>query len=110
MKNTKNQGIIHFRIFRWRGRYIGIGKEIGFIEESKELEEVKKKLITGTIALIKAVRTSPENLEASLNMKPPFRYLVYYYMAPVLWLIEFIKDSSSAGFYAFTTSLNLKNA
>jgi len=32
MKNTKQRGIVHFRVFKWNGRYLGICKELGFVE------------------------------------------------------------------------------
>ena len=108
MKNTKKSGIFHYRIFKWNRRYLGICREAGFVEESQDFEEVKKKLLNGTIAVLKAVITSSDNLEASLNTSPPFKYLLCYYFAPLLGTIEFIKDSSkneTSGFYSFSESL-----
>jgi hypothetical protein len=103
-KNTKKSGILHFRIFKWNGRYLGICKETGFVEESKDFGVVKNKLINGSIALIEAVRESSQNLEPSLNTRPPFKYLMYYYASPLLSWIELGKDSTkleSGGFHAF---------
>ena len=103
-KNTKTNGIFHFRIFKWNGRYLGICKETGFVEESKDFDIVKGKLINGSIALLEAVRKSSQNLEPSLNTSPSFKYLMYYYIAPILSWIEIGRDSTkieNGGFYAF---------
>lgn len=106
-KNTKKKGILHYVIFKWNGRFLGICKETGFVEESKNFYEVKEKLSNGTIALLKAVWTSPQDLEPSLNTSPPLKYAIYYRIAPVLGTIELIKDSSKteAGFYSFTENI-----
>ncbi len=96
MKNTRKSGILHFRIFKWSGRYLGICKETGFVEEAGNFVDVKNKLLNGTVAVLKAVLTSEENLEASLNTSPPLKYLIYYYIAPLLVMIESIKDATHA--------------
>ena len=108
MKNTKKSGILHFRIFKWNGSYLGICKETGVVDESQDFDLIKEKLINGTIAILKAVITSSQNLEASLNTAPPFKYRVYYYLAPILGLVEFFRDSvisnsqnQTQGFYSF---------
>lgn len=107
-RNTKRRGTLHFVIFKWNGRFLGICKETGFVEESKNFDEVKKKLFNGTIALLEAVRTSPQNLEPSLNTSPPLKYAIYYRIAPILGTIELIKDSpktKEAGFYSFSENI-----
>lgn len=103
LRNTKKRGVLHFRVFRWNGRYLGICKETGFVEEDENFETVKKKLINGAIVVLKAVIKSSQDLEPSLNTSPPLKYAVYYHMAPVLGFIEFIKNSSKTetGFYSF---------
>lgn len=106
MKNTKKSGILHFRIFKWNGRYFGICKETGYVEESKDFDLVLDKLIKGTTAILKAVITSQENLEASLNTSLPFKYHIYYHLAPILGLLEFIRESKVGGFYSFTRPIS----
>ena len=106
MKNTKQRGIVHFRVFKWNGRYLGICKELGFVEEAENSQKVKQKLISGTIAVLKAVLKSSENLEPSLNTSPPLKYAIYYHIAPLLVMIESIKDilnskNTSSGNYEF---------
>ncbi len=93
MKNTKEKGILHVRIFKWNGRYIGICKETGFIEEADDFSIVKKMLSNGIIALLGALHKSKQNLELSINTRPAFRYAVYFHLAPILILIEFCRDS-----------------
>jgi len=99
MKNTKEKGVLHFRIFKWNGRYLGICRETGFVEEAETFDVVKKKLISGTEALLGALHKSKQNLEPSVNTTPPFRYLLYFYLAPVLIFIESLRDP--AGEYNF---------
>ena len=92
--------MVHFRVFKWNGRYIGICKETGFVEEADNFEIVKDKLLNGLIALLGALRKSKQNLEPSVNTLPPFKYLLYFHLAPFLILIERLKDSS--GEYNFS--------
>ena len=94
MRNTKERGILHFRIFKWRGRYLGICKETGFVEEAETIDIVKKKLASGTLALLEALYKSKQNLEPSVNTTPPLKYLVYFYVAPLLVFIEKFRDST----------------
>lgn len=109
MRNTKQRGILHFRIFKWNGEYLGICKETGFVEESESLEEVRRKLVSGTVAVLKAILKSPENLEASLNTSPPLKYAIYFRIAPLLVMIESMRDvlnkttSETSGNYSFFT-------
>lgn len=70
-------------IVRWGRRYLGICKEFGFVEDGETPEEVQKKLINGSVALLKAVYKEPR-LEPSLNFPPPFKYLLIYYFAPIM--------------------------
>ncbi len=111
-KNTKKSGILHFRIFKWSGRYLGICKETGFVEEDKDFDIVREKLSNGTVALLEAIYKSSQNLEPSLNTRPPLKYLIYYYIAPILGWVELIRDDSrveSGGFYAFTKPIGYCN-
>jgi len=108
MKNTKKSGKLHFVIFKWSRRYIGICRETGFVEESEDFNVVKSKLVNGTLAVLKAIITSPENLEASLNSSPPLKYKLYFYLAPILGFIELLRDTSKSenyGSYSFIESI-----
>lgn len=102
-RNTKNRGVLHFRIFRWDGRFIGVCKETGFVEEGSGFDEVKNKLINGSTTLLRAVIKSKQNLEPSLNTSPPLKYAIYFHLAPLLSFVESFKDSSlkENGFLSF---------
>ena len=91
--NTKRQGVFHYRMFKWNSVFYGICLEAGFVEEANTLEEVRKKLINGTEVLLMAVSKSKENLEPSLNTRPPFPYIIYYHVAPLIRLLEFLCGS-----------------
>lgn len=114
-KNTKTRGILHFRILKWNGRYFGICKETGFVEEDQNFDGVRSKLINGTLSLLEAIAKSNQDLEPSLNTHLPLKYSIYYTFAPVMSLIELIKDgfakagSENTGFYSFARTIeNLK--
>lgn len=83
MKNTVKKGIIHLLVMTKGDGYIGICKEFGFVEEAKTQEEVIERLAKGSILLIETVRKNP-SLEASLNVRPPLKYLALFYVVPVL--------------------------
>ena len=113
--NTKTRGILHFRILKWNGRYLGICQETGFVEEDKDFDGVRSKLINGTLSLLEAIVKSSQDLEPSLNTHPPLKYRIYYHLAPAMSFIELIKDSFTAvgsentGFYSFAQPIeNLK--
>lgn len=106
IKNTKRGGVLHFRIFKWNGVYVGICKETGFVEEATSFNIVKDKLTSGVVLLLKAVNSSKRDLEPSLNTNPPFKYLLCYHFAPIISWIESLKDTTkSGGFYSFSTSI-----
>lgn len=100
MRNTKEQGILHIRIFKWNGRYLGICKETGFVEEGESFGIAKKKMVSGITVLLGALHKSKQNLEPSVNTTPPFKYLLYFYLAPILIFIESYRDSG--GEYDFS--------
>ena len=106
MKNTKEKGTLHFRIFKWNGRYIGICRETGFVEESEDFDVVEKKLHSGSEALLKAVFTIKQDLTPSFNTSPPLKYIIYFYFAPILSFIEFLKDSSNFYFGSYSEPIN----
>lgn len=101
MKNTVEKGTFNFRIFKWNDRYIGICRETGFVEESEDFDVVYKKLHSGTRVLLEAVKTSKQDLTPSLNTSPPLKYTIYFYIAPLLSFIEFLKDSQDFQFASF---------
>jgi len=90
--NTKDSGTLHFRIFKHNGHYLGVCKETGFVEESNSFKNVANKLMNSSVALVEAVRKSSQNLEPSLNTRPPLKYLIFYYIAPFLSFIGIKND------------------
>ena len=106
MKNTREKGVVHFCIFKWNGRYIGICRETGFVEEAGDFSVVRQKLQNGTTALVLALHKSKQNLEPSVNTSPPFKYLIYYYLAPLLAFIE-SRRSPNADSYSFYSGLEI---
>ena len=106
IKNTKQEGVLHFRIFKWNGVYVGICKETGFVEESASFSTVKEKLNRGVFLLLKAVNKSKQDLEPSLNTNPPVKYLLCYHFAPIISWIDSFKDTTkSGGFYSFSRAI-----
>lgn len=83
MKNSTQKGTVSFLIFRTGNKYLGICKEFGFVEEAKSAEEAKKKLVNGSVLLLKTVEKNPR-LAPSLNVRPPFKYLCLFYIAPIV--------------------------
>lgn len=84
MKNTIQKGEVHYLIInRGDEGYLGICKEFGFVEEAKTEKELVSRLFKSSILLLETVRKHP-NLEPSLNVRPPFKYLMLFYIAP-LW-------------------------
>lgn len=104
--NTKENEVVHFCIFKWNNRYIGICKETGFVEEAADFETVKMRLLNGTIALLGALRKSKQDLQPSVNTKPPSRYLIYFYIAPILARIEAWKGTSKGEYYFSTMPIS----
>jgi len=78
MKNTIQKGRITFLILGNENKFLGICREFGFIEEGKTYDEVYKKLDNGSRLLLETVVKNPR-LEPSLNVAPPFKYLLIYY-------------------------------
>lgn len=83
MKNTIHKGRVTFLILRKDTKYIGICKEFGFVEEADTAEEVEKKLIDGAKLLVDTVVKNPR-LEPALNVRPPFKYWVLFYILPLV--------------------------
>ena len=84
MRNSIKKGEIHYLILsKGKDGYLGICKEFGFVEEAKTERELVKRLFRSSILLLETVQKHP-HLEPSLNVRPPFRYLMLFYIAP-LW-------------------------
>jgi len=113
MENTKNKGSLHFVVFKWNGRYIGICKETGTVEETDTREEARRKLINGNMAILNTVFSSKQNLLNSINTRPPLKYLIFFYSAPFLDKIESTrtmlkeKKKSPSNFSSFEKSIPL---
>lgn len=83
MKNTIKNGVIHLLVIsKGGGEYLGICKEFGFVEEAKSEKEVVKRLVNSSILLLDTVRKNPR-LAPSLNVRPPFKYLMLFYIVPI---------------------------
>lgn len=104
MRNTRNKGVLHNRIFRWNGRYIGICLESGFVEEGSNFFAVKERLNNSNILLIQTLMKSKQNLEASVNTHPPLRFWIYFHIAPILVRINSITETKEKALYDFSVS------
>lgn len=79
MKNTIKGGRVSFAFIRTEnGRFLGICREFGFVEEGKSYKEVHDRMMSSSKLLLETVSAQPE-LEPSLNVAPPLRYLLIYY-------------------------------
>ena len=75
---------IHYLIIKkGENSYLGICKELGFIDEGNTFEAVHNRLIEGSKLLIK-VALQNKNFSPALNVKPPFKYLALYYIIPLV--------------------------
>ncbi|MEK7552276.1 MAG: hypothetical protein AAB534_02555 [Patescibacteria group bacterium] len=84
MRNTAKKGKIHYLIInRGEKGYLGICKEFGFVEEGKSEKDLVERLFRSSILLLETVQKNP-NLEPSLNVRPPFKYLMLFFVAPLL--------------------------
>lgn len=102
-RNTKKNGIFHFKIFKWNERYLGICWETGDVQETASFDETKRKLFNGTYAILKTVVKSEENLLGGINTKPPFKYQVMYKIALPLSIIEGLKSKKEdRGYFTFS--------
>lgn len=107
MKNTAHKGIVHFLVInRGKDGYLGICKEFGFVEEAKTQEEILKKLKSGATLLLDTVRKNPR-FELSLNINPPFKYLILFYLVPLISAVSllFSKFKGSIQLITHDTSL-----
>ena len=83
MQNTATKGSVTFLIFKKGDTYIGICKEFGFVEEADTEQIVLHKLQNGSELLLETV-AKDSSLEKSLNTSPPFKYLVLFYILPIV--------------------------
>lgn len=105
MKNSIQKGIISLLIFRSDQKFIGICREFGFVEEGESAEVVKNKLLKGSLLLLKTVKNNPR-LEPSLNVRPPFKYLCLFYLAPLVLAISSIFKKFRGDMQLLTCNLN----
>jgi len=105
MRNTIQKGKFQFLIIGiGEERYIGLCKELGFIEEGKTMEEVEKHLVNSTLLLLKTVKENPE-FEESLNLGLPFRYRLLFHTIPLVALIASFSNKLSANIRFFTSDI-----
>jgi len=105
MKNSTHKGTVSFLIFRTGNKYVGICKEFGFVEEAESSEEVKNKLINGSVLLLKTVIKNPR-LAPSLNVRPPFKYLCLFYIAPIVLALTSVFKKFHGDMRLLTCNLN----
>jgi len=110
IRNTKKQGVLHYRIFKWQNHYVGICLETGFVEESVSIDAVRAKLTNGTVALLRAVGMSKQNLEDSLNTRPPLKYHFFYHIAPLLASIEMIREGQDKSATELSSFISFKRS
>lgn len=77
--NTRERGTVSIVIVGKKGKYTGICREFGFVEEGDNPREIQRRIMNSCILLLKTVKTHPR-LEPSLNVSPPFKYLLIYYL------------------------------
>jgi len=76
-RNTQKEGIYHFLIYKSKEGYVGICYETGFVDIWPTMEETKKHLENGVIALLKTVQEKKLS-EKVLNRKPSIKYRLLY--------------------------------
>ena len=59
-------------------KFLGLCKELGFVEEGNSLEYVKERLVNGAIAVVEAVNMHPE-LEPSFSVGLPIKYWILFH-------------------------------
>lgn len=98
MKNTLEKGRIRFLIYGSPAKkhYTGICYELGLVEEGNSVEEVKHRLINGTVAIVQTVTKEKMPLDC-INMRPALKYTVIFYffaiISVVTYLTNFLRES-----------------
>lgn len=96
--NTVKRGKISIVVVGNKGKYLGICREFGFIQEGTSPLEVQKRLMSSCLLLLNTVKKNPR-LEPSLNVSPPFKYLmIYYWVVCFTFIARMVYD-----FVSFTT-------
>ncbi len=85
MRNSLSQGTVSIVIYGNEGKYTGICREFGFVEEGKTAEEVERRMGKSVRLLLETVAKNPR-LEPSLNVSPPFKYLLMFYWISISYL------------------------
>lgn len=83
MRDLIFKNTFHFLIYKGKEGYVGICYETGFVDVWTTMEEAKKHLEDGVIALLKTVE-SGQLSKGVLNRKPPFKYRALFHILP-LW-------------------------
>jgi len=96
MKTLLQNKTINLLVMKKGDGYLGICKEFGFVEEGKTAESVEKRLVDSAVLLIDTVAKNPR-LSPSLNVRPPFKYLCLFYIAPIVSAVSSV-IKGSAGF------------
>jgi hypothetical protein len=105
MKNTIKKGKIHYLIInRGVSGYLGICKEFGFVEEAKSEKELVKRLFRSSILLLDTVQKYP-NLEPSLNVRPPLKYWMLFYIVPFWSSVSSIFQNFNGNIKLLTQSI-----
>lgn len=106
MRNTLKSGVVHYLILNKGDEgYLGICKEFGFIEEAPTEKEVVDRLFKSSILLLETVTKHP-HLEPSLNVRPPFKYLMLFYFVPLFSSISSVFSRFNGDIRLITQKLN----
>lgn len=78
VKNTKNEGILRFFIYREKDHYMGVCLDLNIVEVGKDLDDLKKSIIEAAFGYIQVV--NEHNLsDEHLNKPAPKAYWRKYY-------------------------------
>ena len=70
----------------YNGGFIGMCAETGFIFEGNTLNEVKHRLFSSIISLLKEIEKDP-SMMPSLSLGLPFKYKFLYYRSVVVYFL-----------------------
>lgn len=75
-------------ILPWFGRFIGISKELGLVEEGMSVESVERALKNGIHATVETIFEQKLPLEQNLAVRAPLKYQILYWIAPILFYFK----------------------
>ena len=87
MRNTVSSGKLRLMIYRGNEGYVGVCYETGMVDVWPTIEETKKHLLDGAIALIESVEKG-ELSEEVINATPPLKYRLMFRFAPVAFALS----------------------